>query len=162
MAVVTRYAPGYPDPGALSAYSRRSRDAVAIVKNSYFEIAVASGDSINSVYWLARIPSSARIKASSTFWVSAVAGLTSLSIGVDNLRGTKQRDALVSQVDVHLGGAFSLVSAVTAANYGKELWQLLGLSADPGGALDIYASVLAAPSAATTLNGDIYWNVTGP
>lgn len=162
MAVVIRYAAGYPDPSALSAYSRKSRDAVAYVKNSYFEIAIGAADSINSVYWLARIPSSARIKPQSTFYVGAIAGLTSLSIGVDNLKGTKVANALVSAVDVHSGGAFSLVSAIAAANYAKELWQLLGLSSDPGGALDIYASVLAAPGAAGTLNGDIYWNVAGP
>lgn len=162
MAVVTRYTNGYPNPNNLSAYSRNAHEAQANLKITYFEIAAQSGDPINSLYRLGRIPSNAMlIPALSNLYAAAEAGMTDFSVGLDDRAGTVSAKALMSDVDVHAGGTFSLVSNVAQANYGKRLWQLLGLASDPGKELDVYATLGAAPSAAGLVNGHIAWTVPG-
>jgi hypothetical protein len=166
MAVVTRYTNGYPAPtpaagtgyGVVSAHESR-----AIVKAAFFSIAVTSGDSINSVYRLARLPSNAIILPQSNVYVTAagIAGLTSVSIGFDNLLGTVAAAALASAVDMHAGGAFPLTPAVTIAHYNQRVWEQLGLASDPGAQIDLIATLGASPGASGVMAGHVLYTIAG-
>lgn len=162
MAVVTRYTNGYPQQAAGTGYSTiASKEAKAGVNAMSFNIAAANGDSIASVYKLGRLPSNAIILPISTLYCPAIAGLTSVSVGLDNLLGTKVAAALMSAVSIAAGGSFSMVSAITAANYLQRVWQLLGLAADPGQRVDVYASLGAAATASGAITGFLYYLADG-
>ncbi|MDE2579965.1 MAG: hypothetical protein KGL46_14270, partial [Hyphomicrobiales bacterium] len=162
MGVVTRYTSGYPDPTKVSAFSRNAHEAVANLKVSYFSIAAQNGDSIGSVFKIARLPSNAMIfPGLSSLFAAANAGLTSVSIGVNNNIGTKQVGALQNALNIAAGGTFALAGAVAQANYGQRLWQLLGLASDPGMELDLEITLNAASTAASLINGQLVWSVPG-
>jgi len=66
-------------------------------------------------------------------------------------------DALVATQDVaSAAGNFSLFKSVDIANWFKPLWQVVGLSADPGGQIELLATVKGA--AAT---GTVVWSFKG-
>ncbi len=65
--------------------------------------------------------------------------------------------ALVSGQDVSTAaGNFSLFKGVDIANWFKPLWQVLGLSADPGGKIELIATVKTA-----TATGTFAWSMHG-
>lgn len=162
MGVVTRYTNGYPQQAAGTGYNTISpKESKAGVQCMSFNIAATNGDSIASVYKLGRLPSNAIVLPTSTLYCPAIAGLTSVSIGLDNLIGTKVAAALISAVDIHAGGSFSLVSNVTTANYLQRAWQLLGLASDPGARFDVYASLGAAATASGALTGFLFYIADG-
>ena len=161
MAVVTRYTAGYPQQSWGAGYLPNAHEARGSLKVAAFNIAVTSGDSIASVYKLGKVPSNAIILPISSLEVPAIAGLTSVSVGFDDLNGTTASAALMSAVDLHSGGAFSMVSAVSVANRTQRVWQLLGFTSDPGKSIDVYASLGAAPSASGAMAGMIYYSAAG-
>ena len=120
-------------------------------------VEVASGDSIGSTLRLIRVPSNMRITAlelSSDAITSAAA-----DIGVYNIAAN---GGAVVDAD-EFGSAVSLATAQDKTNVlheadpteiakmGQPLWQRLGLSADPGKAYDLVATLTAAATAAGTV-----------
>ncbi len=162
MAVVTRYTNGYPQQSAGIGYSTpQTQEAKATVNALAFNIAATNGDSINSIYKLGRIPSNAIILPESSLYCPAIAGLTSVSVGLDNLLGTAVAAALMSAVDIHAGGTFSMLSNVAVSNYLQRAWQLLGLASDPGQRLDVYATLNAAATASGAITGFLKYLTIG-
>lgn len=162
MGVVTKYSKGYPDPtNSLLPYSAKGEESIATLKRSFFKIAVANGDSATSVHKLGRIPSDAMISALSTFRCTAITGLTDYDIGF-SYKGTKVGDALVNGQTLASAATVSLVAAIASANLDKRVWELLGLSRDPGGWVDLEGTMNAAASADGTIIGEIFWSVAGP
>ena len=159
MAVVTKYAPGYPDPG--NNYQSTSMEAGQPVKSALFEVAVANGDSIASSHYFARLPSNAIILPASSLYCSAITGVTSYSVGVTNRKGVSVANALINAQTLEAAATVSLVANVGAANLRKRLWQLLGLANDPGGLLHVYGSMNAAATAAGVITGVILYQVAG-
>lgn len=157
MAVVTRFTNGYPQLSAGQGYGSNAQESRAIVKDSFFKIAAVNGDSIASIYKLGRLPSSALILPQSALYCGAIAGLTSVSVGLDNTLGTVLANALVTAVNMAAGGTFPLVSNVPIANYDQRVWQLLGLASDPGALIDVNLSLGAALTASGPLTGHIFW-----
>lgn len=149
MAIVTKYGDAYPAGGVSSV---ESINAEAQVRCIYSKISVANADSATSKLYLGRIPSNARILPNSTLYHSAITGLTTLSVGFDNAVA-----ALLSAGDVSTAGTKSLVAAVAAGNLGLRAWQQAGLSADPGGLMDIFATMNAAATAAGTLEAFLFF-----
>jgi hypothetical protein len=156
MAVVTKYSQGYPDP----TNYRTSKGEWSQYKSNglYFEVAVANGDSSTSVFYLGRIPSSALILPISTLYTTAITGLTSFSVGLTNELGTTVANALLNAQTMASATSFSLVGNVGTTNYGKQAWQLLGLTTNPGGLLSVIGTMNAAATAAGTINGHLYWS----
>lgn len=77
---------------------------------------------------------------------------TTLNIGI-----ATDDDALVAGQDVSTAaGSFSLFKGVDIANYYKPLWQLVGLASDPGGKIELLATIKTA--AAT---GTVVWSIKG-
>ena len=156
MAVVTRTTAGYPAQTPAAGYGFQANkwlEAKANVKAITFDIAAVSGDSIGSIYKLGRVPSGAILLPESTLYCPAIAGLTSVSVGLNNLAGTVLDTALMSAVNISAGGAFPMLSAVAIANYNYRAWQLLGMSADPNAMLDVEMLLNAAPTAAGAIAG---------
>lgn len=148
MGVVTKYGTGYKDPAAVKMVEAVFAEATEKSINS--QLAVANGDSATSIFYVGKVPSSALISPRSQVFGPAVASLTSFSLGFAGAP-----TALMNAVDIHTGGPFSAVSAVGVANYAKRAWQLAGLSSDPGGMLDVFATLGADAAAAATIHAEI-------
>lgn len=160
MAIVTRTGQGYANPttsqAPLAVFARAHLKAIVST------IAVANGDSATSVYKIGKVPTSAIIDPASLVYASGIAGLTSMSFGVD-ASSSQQQPAnpigswaaspalFVNAQDWHTAASFSLYGNVSVANYGKRIWELLGLSFDPGGEVDLIATVNQAAGAAGQL-----------
>lgn len=123
-------------------------------------ITVNSTDSATSTYHLGYIPTAAVIDPASLVYSSGISGLTSMSCGfganpqpVSFQIGTwsAQPAVLVSAASWASSGSYSLVSAVSVADYTEQVYQLLGLSLDPGGVVEVNCTVNTGPSAGGTL-----------
>lgn len=147
-----------------------NRDATPPLKNGlqlgprpvYEQVAtveVANGDSIASKLILFSLPSSARMSA---LWLLCDA-ITSAAADFGIYRTTADGSAVVD-ADV-FGSAVSIATAITVgtnilhesgvtdiAYIEKPLWQLLGLSSDPGVMYDVVATLTAAATAAGTVS----------
>jgi hypothetical protein len=113
-------------------------------------VAVANGDSIASVLRFARVHSSWRIRRvllSSDAITTAAADIGILETAAN---GGAAVDADLFASAASLASAQSNVDVtresgvITVANMEKQLWQLLGLTADPGKWYDLGATLTAA------------------
>jgi hypothetical protein len=160
--VVTRNGQGYANPNATATnpVAVSADFASPHVHTIVSTIGVGSTDSINSIYNIGTIPTDAVIDPASLVYSSNnITGLTSMSCGFGGNpqpaqpleTWSAQPTDLVDAADWHSGTSFSLVSNVTEADYAEQVYQLLGLSLDPGGVVSVYCTVGAAPSATGTL-----------
>lgn len=122
-------------------------------------ITAVAGDSIASVYSLARVPSNARVDTIllfNTADASAAADIGLYPAGATLAAQALDADLFASAV------AFSAASTVgvnvthesgvwTALNGGQMLWQVLGLTKDPCVSYDICATLTAATTGALQL-----------
>lgn len=141
MAVVTGYGTGYKNPAAIKAVEAVYAEGAE--KKIFSQISIGNGDSINSVYFVGRVPSNSIISPGALVYAPAIAGVTDFSLGF-----TGAPKALMADVDIHAGGSFAARAAVSVANYGQRAWQDAGLASDPGGMLDVFATLGAAATAA--------------
>jgi hypothetical protein len=128
------------------------------IKECVGTVEAGAADSIASTYRLCRVPSSVRISQvllSSDAVTSAAADIgvceTSVNGGAavdaDLFASAASLATAQANVDVtHESGSFG-IEAVE-----KQLWELLGLSKDPGKAYDITATLTAAATAAGTVS----------
>lgn len=156
MGVVTTYGQGYRN--SVAAQAPLAVFAQGHLKTIVSTIAVGAADSATSKYYIGKIPSSAIIDPSSLAYGGGVTGLTSVSVGFDAsaapagfVTWAASPALLVSAQDWHLAASFSLMQNVSVANYGKRAWELLGLSADPGGTIDVFATNVSGAGGAGTL-----------
>jgi hypothetical protein len=118
-------------------------------------VEVAAGASVASVYTMFRIPSISRVHGLS--WVAfddlASTGSPTIDIGFagvdENI--TDDDDALNDGIDVSTAAGTARMIK-DHANYGKTAWEILGLSADPGGFLDV---IITIKDAATNTGGTV-------
>lgn len=143
MGVVTKYGSGYKDPSSAKMVEAVFAEAKATHINSL--IAIANGDAATSVFYVGQVPSNAVLRPSSSYYYEAITGVTDLDIGFAN-----SPNALVDGDDVHLAGSQTLAGhgTLTIANMAKRAWELAGYSSDPGGMLDIIATLNANAGAA--------------
>lgn len=106
-------------------------------------VEVTAAASATSTYVMARIPSDARlVPESRIYWDDlASTGSPTVDVGLDN-GDTTDPDALSNGHDVTASGNGLVLSAI--ADMGKMAWELAGLSSDPGGFFDVYASLVDA------------------
>jgi hypothetical protein len=115
-------------------------------------VELAASDATSTIH-LARIPSNARIAGISKLYFDDLAssGSPTLDIGVYPIRSadfTADPDALNDGIDVATAaGSAAVVKDI--ANYGKRLWEIAGLTADPKCDMDIKVAVLDAATNAT-------------
>lgn len=115
----------------------------------------------NSTHKLGRFDSNTRLHAlSRVYWGDfASSGSPTLSIGlasVNNNFGAAVPAALNSGLDLATATPAGASILGSPQNSGKTLWELAGLASDPGGQIDIYATIIAAPGNLTAdLTADI-------
>lgn len=146
MAVVTKYGNGYRDPASLLAVDSVFSEGDPQVISSKHDI--ANGDSANSLLYVGQVPSNAIIDPSSSYYYGAITGVNDIDLGFAN-----DPDALVDGDDVSSAGSQTLAGhgTHTIARMPLRAWQLAGLSADPGGNLDVFWTLKAAATAAASL-----------
>lgn len=147
MAVRTAYARCYPDP---SLY--KLPDAIfasPITSHLFSDVAILNGDSANSLIYIGKVPSRARMSPASLLYNTAIAGLTSLDIGFPAENGSGA--VLAAALDLSASGSKPIMNAVPTASLYKRMWELCGLASDPGRDFDLIAKVNAAATAAGTI-----------
>lgn len=140
-----------PVRGGLTLGPRRLYDDVATVE-------VTNGDSIASKFVLATVPSHASMRELLVYCDA----ITSAAADFGVYRTTQDGGAVVD-ADA-FGSAVSLATAITTgtnilhesgvldiSEIEQPLWQILGLTADPGVDYDIVATLTAAATASGTL-----------
>ena len=148
MGVVTKYGRAYPDP---STY--RQPDAIhtmPVAAHLLSDVAIANGDSAGSKIFVGKIRSSARMSPGSLIYHTGITGLTSLHLGFPGV-GTGNDAILASALDVSSAGSKNAMNAVATANLHKRMWELCGLTNDPGSEFDLIATMNQAAGAAGTL-----------
>lgn len=164
MAVVTRLTGGYPQTSPAAGFGYQNNawlESRANDRTVTFNIPATNGDSIGSVYRLGRVPSGCIITPTSVLYCPAIAGATSVSLGLDNLAGTALPAALMSAVNISAGGTFAMTSAIAIANYNQRAWQMLGLAADPNAMLDVYLTLNSALTASGAIAGFLNYITVG-
>lgn len=118
-------------------------------------VEVAAAADAGSVYTAFRVPTNSRIHGLSeiAFDDLASTGSPTLDIGFAPVDAnfTADDDALNDGIDVaSAAGTARMVK--DAANYGKTVWEFLGLSSDPGGLADVTITI---KDAATNTGGTL-------
>jgi hypothetical protein len=134
--------------------------ASGMLRRSVDTVEVTAAVSIGSIYYFASIPSDAYIDAilSKVEWDDMGTGGATLDIGDDTYT-----DGLATDIAIDTGAGNSVICEATGpadiANRGKRLWEQLGHSADPGGMIDLRATLATADaSAGGTLTFSVYWS----
>jgi hypothetical protein len=148
MAVVTKFGSAYPQKGQLVQID--AKVAEGEVDAGISKVDIANGDSIGSLLYLARVPSNSLIYAPSRVYNQAITG-AACHIGFYNPNGGTLIDVDALAVAVDLATADLTVgkqlNALNVLNMDMRAWQLAGLAADPGGMLDVVATLTAAATA---------------
>lgn len=136
-----------------------------ILKESVGTLEAVSGDSIASIYRLARVPSNARVSrvllscdaittCAGDVGVYDISGVNSGAvIDVDFFASAQSLATALSNSDItHEADAADAGAGYGQADVEKPLWQALGLSADPGKLYDIAVTLTAAAGSAGTVS----------
>lgn len=131
------------------------------IQDSTVEVAAAA--SVNSLYTMVRVPTSARISGLSrvAFDDLASTGAPTIDIGFKPVgtNFTASVTALNDGIDVATAaGTAPVIKDI--ANYGKMVWEFLGLAADPQGFADVTISILdAAANTGGTITMSLLYTV---
>jgi hypothetical protein len=121
-----------------------------IVLDATVEVAAAA--SADSVYTVARVPTSARIHGLSRVQIDDLAstGSPTLDAGFAPVGANfaANDDVLTDGIDAATAGTYTLIKDI--ANHGKTVWEFLGLGEDPGGLADV---TITLKDAATNTGG---------
>jgi hypothetical protein len=157
MAVVTKYASGYLDPTAIKHIDAIFRAAERRCINSL--VAITNGDSIASKYYIGSLPSNAIIDAGATIDCQAITSASDCDVGVAYPNGGAMivADCIVNGQTLASATSVTFRAATggalaTVANQQKRVWELAGLTADPGGELDLILTINAAATATGNVN----------
>jgi hypothetical protein len=152
MAVVAKYGTGARDPSLNVAIDGIKAAAEYRVINSVITFAV--GDSTSSTHVIGELPADAILDPTSRYDYGAT-GITDLDIGFAYPNGGTliDIDNLVDGDDVSTAGNQTLIGhgTLTAANSQKRVWELAGLTTNPGGNLALIATQKAGTAAAASI-----------
>lgn len=151
MAVVTVKSTAITNADAMPRVQNTQLVARGVPKISVGVAAVANGDSIASQYRLARIRSGDRL-TSLLLFCGAITSAAA-NVGLYTVNGGAAVSASLFAAAQSIAAAqntgLELVHSVTTlANAEKRIWELLGLSADPGLEYDVVLTLTAAATAA--------------
>ena len=137
-------------------------ERAATIIDSTVEVGAATA--ANTVYEMVRVPTRARVLGLSRIAgdvLDATANTPTLDIGFAAVNGnfTTDDDALNDGIDLS-GSAFDVRMIKDHANSGRMVWELLGLSTDPGGFADLILTIKdAAAAAGGTLTATLAYSV---
>lgn len=157
MADAPKYGQGFKAPGAIQPPPPLY--AEARVRAITATVAIGDADSIGSKHYLGQIPSNAIIDPSSLIHSSGITSCSDYDIGIEQDGVVKDADILADGIDVSGAGSDSVIASVANANLGKPLWELLGLTNDPGVTYNIVGTMKAAATAAGTLHLNLKYKI---
>lgn len=138
---------------AVNSYKSGARPKAAIGIS-----AVANGDSIGSTYRLVRVQSNARVTDAMVFCTAITSAAANIGLYQTAANGGAVVDAdffAAAQTIATASNGINILGANTAtygpANREKRIWEVLGLTADPG----IYYDVVVTLTAAATAGGTV-------
>lgn len=151
---------------AIPRVPNESFEDAGIVRASIGKVTVTSGKTTGSVYPMVRVPSTARViavrmsndagSASSAFDVGVYkANSYASETGDQDLFGSAIA-CTNANVDLDVTGE---ATVYTAALRQKRLWDAAGLSADPGGSLDICLTSTATNAASFDVSLEVLWTL---
>jgi hypothetical protein len=161
MAVVNVKAASVTNADASIQALSRTRGSSGRIKETAGTVEVTNGDSIDSVFRLARVHSSWRISRLLKFSDAITAAIADFGLHDTAVNGAAivDRDFFASAVSiVAADNAGTDVAREAAAAYGdvanieKTIWEALGLSADPNKYYDLTAMLTVAATATGTLS----------
>lgn len=157
MAVVTKYARSIKDPSSIAlAAAALAEGMVRCISTG--AISIANGDSINSLIFLGKMPSNAvPIPGLSLLKHGAVTSVTSVHIGVYADDVLVSAAIFASALDISSAGTKDPFAAIAVADWGKRLWELLGLATDPGKEYQIVLTMNAAATATASIAAEILY-----
>lgn len=145
MAVVQKFLQGYPDPATYkqpeAIYRGNPMRAITGLAT------IANGDSATSAIMIGKIASHAIILPNGLITHTAITGLSDFDLGI-----LEDADCLLDGVSLASAGTKNPVASVATANLLKPLWQLAGLSFDPGREFELVASLKADAGADGTIH----------
>lgn len=158
MAVVSKYAGSYKDPAVnnlpLAVLAEGRLRAINVPA-----LAITNGDSIASKFYLGKISSSAvPLAGFSTFKHGAVTSVNDADIGLEKDGAAVDADIFADGLDISSAGAKDPFAAIAVANVGKMVWQLLGLSVDPGVEYDVVLTLKVAATATASVGGALLYS----
>lgn len=103
----------------------------------------AATDSSGSKYKLVSLPSDCIVTPNTKFFATSW-GFAALRVGTFS--------DVAALASAAAGVTVTPLTEGADASHGKELWQLLGLAADPGGMIDLYAHAIANATGAGSMN----------
>lgn len=157
MAVVSKYAASYKDPAVNSLPPAVLAEARLRAINVP-ALQISNGDSIASKFYLGKIPSAAvPIAGLSTLKHGGVTSVNSAHIGVEKDGVAVNASVFAAALDISAAGVKDPFAAISAANIGKQVWQLLGLANDPGVEYDVLLTINVAATASATIGGSILY-----
>lgn len=159
MAVVTKYARSFKDPASMSLPEPvHAEGRVRAISTGV--VAIASGDSIASKIYFGKIPSNAvPLPGMSTLKHGAVTSVNDFDIGIEKQDGTvADADLFADGIDISAAGAKDPFASIAVADVGKRVWELLGLSVDPGIEYNIVGVLKVAATASASIGGTILYS----
>lgn len=144
---------GTTDPVPSNGYSKN-------LKAQFTTVEVTAAASVSSTYKIARVPSGARlVGAGRLYWDDmATSGSPTLDIGVSGPSFTLDDDIINDGLDLATVNNSGLPFVKDKANYGKPLYELAGLTADPNEIWTIQGEIKdAAVIAGGTLTAEVIY-----
>lgn len=126
-------------------------------------VAAANGDSIGSQYRLCRVRSGDRMSGVKVFNDAVTSGAANVGLYDTLANGgavvsVSLFAAALSIATANKTGTDVLYSSIALASMEKRVWELLGLSADPGKEYDLVLTLTAATTAAGTVGAHVTSN----
>lgn len=130
--------------------SAHSRGTDHVLVRDQIELAAAPANDLIS---LAVLPSNTILDPDGCIcWFDDLGAGVTMDVG-----DATNADGLTDGQDVATAaGSFNLMKSVGIENYFKPLWETLGMTEDPGGTIELFATILGA--AAT---GTVAWQIKG-
>ena len=134
------YTDVYGDPATVPVPLTKSSKHGGRVRHHWSTLTLASAAlDAGAQIFIGRFPANAVLKTSSTIHHEDFTTATDWNVG-----GTENGNDLADAVNLAAAGMTALLADVAPADMGKELWQLLGLAANPGGTLELVATCVIA------------------
>lgn len=164
MAVVTTKSAAITNRDAQPVVLNNAATTRAPLKKAIGVVAAASGDSIASKYLFCSVPSNAIVNS---VLVSAPDIGTTGTMDLGLYKNTADGGAVVdadffkAAIDTHSGAITKSEvmygNVITVANSEQRLWQLLGLSSDPGLIYDVVGTLAAAQDGAGSIAVEVVY-----
>jgi hypothetical protein len=151
--MATYYSSSYPDPAASPAQAKH--DVKNARRRAFISIATLLGAvAINEKIYMGKIPTNVKVSQNGSLQFSDLGTVGTFHLGLehDKMTATEKTNAknkLVNATNVNAAaGSVSWIAAVAITDRNKRLWEIAGMTKDPGGEFDLVITAATATDAA--------------